>query len=101
MAELRSKRKQDLDEEEAEYVEGVNKKREERLEEEEGLSPATRDVKHFSEAMHDECDMEPCRVRQYTVRNISIYRLRNIAFFKIKIGLWCGARSCASSLYSS
>ena len=33
-----------------------------RLNEEIDLPLSTRDVKHFSESMHDECDMEPCRV---------------------------------------
>jgi len=59
-AQSRAKRKDALHTEDAKYEEGANRRKDARLDEEEGLSPATRDVKHFSEAMHDECDMEPC-----------------------------------------
>ena len=36
-----------------------------RIDEEAGLPAATRDVKHFSESMREECDMETCRARLY------------------------------------
>ena len=45
------------------YDAAEKKKLDDRLRKEVGMSPSTRDVKHFAESMCDECDMEACRVR--------------------------------------